>query len=69
MYQLLHDKEAVALHKSSLDLTNINCWVERLSEIHHYVSPQNLEMIEFRKFNSSNILYLVISCQAVNLHC
>ena len=68
--QLLHDKEAVALHESSLNLTNIYSWVERLPEIHHNVSPQHLmTQISVDKFEVFSVLfYLVVSSQTINFH-
>ena len=42
MNQLLHDEESVALHETSFNLSDINAGVERLPEIHHDVSLQDL---------------------------
>ena len=71
VYQLLHDKEAIALHESSLNLANVYSWVQRLSEIHHNVSPQHL-MTQDRvdKFKEVLIIlyHLVISSQTINFH-
>ena len=42
VYQLLHHKEAVALHESSLNLANVYSGVQRLPEVHHDICPQHL---------------------------
>lgn len=71
VYQLLHDKEAVALHESSLNLADVYSWVQRLPEIHHNVSPQHLvTQISVDIFEEvfSVLFYLVISSQTINFH-
>ena len=47
MNQLLHDEESVALHETSFNLSDINAGVERLPEVHHDVSLQNLSSARF----------------------
>ena len=47
MDQLFHDEKSVALHETSFNLSDINAGVERLPEVHHDVSLQNLSSARF----------------------